>query len=232
MRVLIFRHVPFEGAGYLETALRDRGIPFDYADLYNSAAPTREPGGDQALVFLGGPMSVNDSLPYLRREEQYIRDAISRGVPVLGVCLGAQLIAKALGAKVQPNRASEIGWFELQFTAAASGDPLFDGLHAAKVFHWHSETFDLPPGAELLASSELCTNQAFRIGDRVYGMQFHLEVTPAMIADWCLQDENCGDVRELTSIPDPYYDSARLAELAMRVFGSWCDGMRLASVTR
>jgi GMP synthase-like glutamine amidotransferase len=180
---------------------------------------------------MGGPMSVNDPLEYLRREEDYIREAVRRRVHVLGICLGAQLIAKALGAEVRPNRAPEIGWFEVRFTPSASRDLLFGGLAAETVFHWHSETFDLPPGAELLASSDLCRNQAFRIGDLVYGMQFHPEVTPEMIADWCSQDQNCSDVRELTSIPDPSYASAQKAALAAQIFGSWCDGTRLALVT-
>jgi GMP synthase-like glutamine amidotransferase len=228
MRVLIFRHVPFEGAGLLGTALHDRGIAFDYADLYDSAALAADPGGYDGLIFMGGPMSVNDDLPYLRCEEQYIREAVAKGVPVLGICLGSQLIAKALGAGVRRNRAKEIGWFELRFTPAVAADPLFDGLEAETVFHWHGETFDLPPGAELLAESERCRNQAFRIGDRVYGLQFHLEVTPEMIADWCLQDENCGDVRELTSPIDPYYNAGRMAELSRRVFGAWCHLLRPA----
>ena len=173
-------------------------------------------------------MSVNDDLEYLRREEGFIRDAVSNRVPVLGICLGSQLIAKALGAQVRRNAAKEIGWFELRFTPAATADALFDGLERETVLHWHGETFDLPPGAELLAESELCQNQAFRLGDRAYGMQFHLEVTPEMIADWCLQDENCGDVRELTSPIDPYYNAGRMAELSRRVFGGWCDLLRLA----
>src|SRR5438105_903870 len=181
MRVLIFRHVPFEGAGLLETVLLDRGIAFEYADLYDAAAPMVDPTSYNALIFMGGPMSVNDDLAYLRCEERHIREAVAKGVPVLGICLGAQLIAKALGGAVRRNRAKEIGWFDLRFTPAAAGDPLFDGLDVETVFHWHGETFDLPPGAELLASSDLCRNQAFRMGDRVYGMQFHLEVTPEMI---------------------------------------------------
>jgi GMP synthase-like glutamine amidotransferase len=142
---------------------------------------------------------------------------------VLGICLGSQLLASALGAVVRRNPASEIGWFDLQFTSAAADDPLFTGLDRETVFHWHGETFDLPPGAELLGSSELCRNQAFRAGDCAYGLQFHLEVTPEMIADWCLQDENCGDVRELEAPLDPHHNAARLAVLSDRVFGAWCD---------
>ena len=176
-----------------------------------------------ALIFLGGPMSVNDDLPYLRREMEIIREAIGRLQPVLGICLGAQLIAKALGAKVYANAQKEIGWFDLHFTPAAAADPLFSGLKTETVFHWHGETFDLPSGADLLASSELCRNQAFRVNSHVYGLQFHLEVTPAMVADWSVQDENCGDVRELRSPVDPSANSSRLAVLSDLIFGRWWD---------
>ena len=179
--------------------------------------------GYDALIFLGGPMSVNDDLPYLAREMEWIRQAVAQRRPVLGICLGAQLIARALGATVRSNAAKEIGWYDLRFTDAAASDPLFQGLSLETVFHWHGETFDLPPGAELLASSELCRNQAFRLGDGVYGLQFHLEVTPEMIADWCAQDDNCGDMRELQSAIDPCYNSRRLEELSSQVFGRWSE---------
>jgi GMP synthase-like glutamine amidotransferase len=225
-RVLAFRHVPFEGLGRIEPVLRARGYEIDYADLYLSGAPLPQTDAYQALIFLGGPMSVNDPLPYLRREEEFIRAAIHRGTPVLGVCLGSQLIASALGAAVRRNPVPEIGWFELEFTPAARHDPVFGGLTAPEtVFHWHGETFDLPPGAELLASSQLCRNQAFRLGATVYGLQFHLEATPAMIADWCLQDENCADVRELDRPIDPGTNAERLAQLAGETFGKWCDSI-------
>jgi GMP synthase (glutamine-hydrolysing) len=221
MRVLAFRHVPFEGLGLLEKSLRARGVSIEYADGWLSGAVFPEAADYAALIFLGGPMSVNDNLPYLNREMELIREAAARSQPVLGICLGAQLIAKALGARVYPNARKEIGWFDLRFTAAAAGDPLFCGLSHETVFHWHGETFDLPPEAELLASSEICRNQAFCFQSNIYGFQFHLEVTPAMISDWCTQDENCGDVRELTSPIDADANSVRLAALSDLVFARW-----------
>ena len=140
--------------------------------------------------------------------------------------MGAQLIAHALGAEVRKNPVKEIGWFELNVTTASRLDPIFSGMRPGEpVFHWHSETFDLPPGAELLACSRRCANQAFRIGRHVYGLQFHLEATPEMIADWYQQDVNCGDVRELDAPLDPNKYSARLAELSRLVFGRWCDNV-------
>ena len=223
MRVLVFRHSPSETLGYIADALAEHGIDYQYSDLY--AFPEQEfPVTEaDALILMGGAMSVNDGLPYLGREIAHIREFISRGRPVLGVCLGAQLIAKALGASVRKNPVKEIGWEPIRWNPAAGSDPIFAGLSGPlTVFHWHGETFDLPGGAELLASSEGCRNQAFRAGDRVYGLQFHLEVTPEMIAQWCREDEACGDRREAAGPIDPYAHAARSQELAHLVFGRWC----------
>ena len=223
MRVLAFRHVPCEGLGLIEPALGARQIAVDYADLYQAGAPRPDIDAYDGLIFLGGPMSVNDELPYLRLEMELVRQATARRQPILGICLGAQLIARALGATVRRNPVKEIGWYSLHFTEAARGDRLFDGLSTETVFHWHGETFDLPPGAELLAGSELCRHQAFRAGETVYGLQFHLEVTPEMIGDWCNQDENCGDVREMESSIDACFNAPRMAALSAQVFGKWAE---------
>jgi len=224
MQVLAFRHVPFEGAGLIESTLARRGITLEYVDLYRPDAHV--PAIDQAagLIFLGGPMSVNDPLPFLDIERRLIAKAIERKQPVLGICLGSQLIAQTLGAKVYRHAQKEIGWFEIQLTADGVRDPLLCDLPASQaVFHWHGDTWDVPQGATLLASSAICPHQAFRFGSTTYGMQFHPEVTPGMIADWCLQDENCGDVRELEAPIDAHRDAERLAQLAEVIFGRWCD---------
>ena len=180
-------------------------------------------GSAAGLIFMGGPMSANDDFAYLRQELECIRQAVERGQPVLGVCLGSQLLAKAMGARVYKNSTKEIGWFDVQLTDAGRQDALLSGLDSPEaVFHWHGETFDLPDGATWLAYSECCRHQAFRVGSNIYGLQFHLEVTPEMIADWCRQDENCGDVRELESALDPQFNQERLAALSRLVFGRWC----------
>ena len=176
------------------------------------------------MVIMGGPMSANDDLPFIQREVALIAEAVKSEIPLLGVCLGAQLIAKALGSKVYRNTVREIGWAPVTFTEAARRDPLFAGLSAPEtVFHWHGDTFDLPRNAELLASSAACRNQAFRAANRVYGLQFHLEVKPVMIAQWCAEDANCGDAREVTEPIDPYQHSSRTESLARLVFGRWCS---------
>jgi GMP synthase-like glutamine amidotransferase len=224
MHIVAFRHVPFEGLGLIAESLEAHGIDVVYADLYLPAAPLPDVASAAGLIFMGGPMSANEGLPYLAQEARFIRQAVEAGQPVLGVCLGAQLIARALGAAVRRNPVKEIGWFDIHLTEAGGADPLFHGLaRSENVFHWHGETFDLPPGAAHLAYSNACTNQAFRVGTTVYGLQFHLEVTPAIIADWCVQDANCGDVRELDRAIDPRHNAARLALLSEKVFGAWCE---------
>jgi GMP synthase (glutamine-hydrolysing) len=223
VQVLVFRHTPVDNLGLIASALDAENILHEYADLYAHPCAESLVTEANALIFMGGPMSANDDHAYIEREIRYIRDARDRGQMVLGVCLGAQLIAKALGARVHTNAVKEIGWAPVRFAPTAANDPLFGGLREAEtIFHWHGETFELPPGAELLASSDACRNQAFRVGNRIYGLQFHLEVTPAMIAVWCREDEACGDARELTQPIDPYTRAERSGELARLVFGRWC----------
>ena len=223
MRVVAFRHVPFEGLGLIQPALEDNGISVEFPDLFRDDAAMPEVATADGLIFMGGPMSANDDLPYLKREIEFIRQAVERGQPVLGVCLGSQLIARALGARVYKNSSKEIGWFDVHLTEAGRRDPILSGLERSEtVFHWHGETFDLPASATWLAYSEACRHQAYRVGSKTYGFQFHLEVTPEMITDWCTQDANCGDVRELDTPVDPNRNALRLAHLSRLVFGRWC----------
>ena len=230
MRVLVFRHVPFEHLGRIEPPLVSRGITIDYADLYQPGAIAPDPSRYDGLIFMGGPMSVNDGLPYLEQEAGWIAQAAEAGRPILGVCLGAQLIAKALGARVYRNPVKEIGWFDIELTGVGATDPLFAGAAPREtVFQWHGETFDLPAGANWLASSSSCPHQAFRMGSNVYALQFHLEVTPEMIADWCTQDSNCGDLREVRAPIDSAHNAPHLAELSLQVFGRWCDLLAIQS---
>ncbi len=230
--ILVFRHVPFEHLGLIAPALAERNLAFRYVDLFENPdvrLPWREAPG---LIVMGGPMSANDDLPFLRREMAIIEAAAAMGKPVLGVCLGAQLIARAAGARVYRNPVKEIGWAPVHWTAAARTDPLFAELEGPEtVFHWHGETFDLPSGAEWLAYTEACRNQAFRLGRHVWGLQFHLEVTPEMIAEWCAAPENEEDVTGLAEPPDPYLHAARLAELARLVFGRWADRVARSDTT-
>jgi GMP synthase-like glutamine amidotransferase len=177
-------------------------------------------GGYSGLIVMGGPQSANDPLPGLAAEIELISRAMEARLPVLGICLGAQLLAKALGARVYPNSSKEIGWSPVFFTEEARHDPVFSGVPSPTTFfHWHGETFDLPAGAEWLAYSNLCRHQAYRCGTNAYGIQFHPEITPEMIADWSAQPVNCGDVDGLDGLINPY--AADTAPLACRLLDGW-----------
>lgn len=227
MRVLAFRHAPLEGIGLIAGSLARKGILCEAVDLYADPSAAIPLATADGLIVMGGSISVNDNLPWLRREEETIRAASARGIPVLGICLGAQLIAKALGARVEANPSKEIGWFPVSFTAAAHDDGLFRGFAGPEtLFHWHGETFQLPHGAELLANSEACARQAFRAAANIYGIQFHLEVTPAMIEEWLRQDEACGDAREVCAQIDSAAHATRASAVASIVFDRWCSLLR------
>jgi len=178
MRAHCLQHVPFEGLGCIEPWLVAARYQITYTRFFE-AAELPEGEAVDFLVVLGGPMSVNDEgeFPWLAPEKRFIRRVIEAGTPVLGICLGAQLIASALGARVWRNREKEIGWFPVEATPA-EGTTLFRFPPAVEVFHWHGETFDLPPGAVRLARSAGCENQAFQLGRSTLALQFHLETTP------------------------------------------------------
>ena len=187
MKVHVLQHVPFEGLGSIGPWLDQRGAEISYTRFFaNDPLPAIDTV--DLLIAMGGPMSVNDEteLPWLRAEKQFVRDALAREMPVLGVCLGAQLIASALGERVYPNAVKEIGWFPVQAVPVAAA--AFRFPPACTVFHWHGETFDLPAGAVQLARSAGCEHQAFQLKDNVIGLQFHLETTPESAGEMI---ENC-----------------------------------------
>lgn len=181
MRAHYMQHVPFEGPGQIESWLQQAGYEISRTRLFESAE-LPDPHEIDLLIVLGGPMSVTDeaAFPWLVAEKELIREAVRGNKPVLGICLGAQLIASAMGARVYPNHTKEIGWFPIQGVPAAK-DSIFCFPPTVEVFHWHGETFDLPSGAVLLARSEGCENQAFQLGSSAIGLQFHLEMTPEAV---------------------------------------------------
>ncbi|MEW5745939.1 MAG: type 1 glutamine amidotransferase [Nitrospirota bacterium] len=199
MSVLICKNISIEGPGTIEAFLRAKAIPYTTVDLSEGEDLSSGERYD-SLVMMGGPMSVNedDRYPYIKEEMALARDFAVRGKPVLGICLGAQIMAKALGAPVYKGKEKEIGWYDIELAEGGLRDPLMRRLATHpqagdlwkrfKVFHWHGETFDIPAGAVRLAGSALFPNQAFRYGARAYAFQFHIEVTKEMIYDW-LKDE-------------------------------------------
>jgi GMP synthase (glutamine-hydrolysing) len=221
MSVDVIRHVPFEGLGLIEPSLRNHDLQIRWHEIGKTLTDANL-STSQALILMGGPMSANDPDPWVETEVNLIRRAMAREIPILGVCLGAQLIAKALGARVYRNPVKEIGWYQTYWTDAGRTDPVFGGLpDGVQIFQWHGETFDIPQGAEWLAYTKTCSNQAFRAGINVYGIQFHPEVTPEIIEDWISQDANCGDVRELIYPVDSGLYAADQAKLAAQVFERW-----------
>lgn len=214
--ILVLRHEPFEDLGHFAEALEAHGVSYTYRDPGQLLSLDDSTG----VIIMGGTMSVNDPLPWLASELSLIDDALKARLPLLGICLGSQLIAKALGVRVYPNSEIEIGWAPVHFTEAAHRDRVFGDVDSpVKLFHWHSETFDLPAGAELLACSDKTRHQAYRYGLNVYGLQFHPEVTAPMIADWCTQPVNCGDVSALDNPIDPL--AADTGPLAHRIMSRW-----------
>lgn len=184
MRAHFLQHVPFETLGSIEPWLRSVRAEVTVTRFFESHTLPNVKDID-LLIILGGPMSVNDAadLPWLAAEKGFIRQAIEDNKAVVGICLGAQLIASATGARVYPNHEKEIGWFPVDAVIRVRGQGLFVFPPQALVFHWHGETFDLPAGAVQLARSIACENQAFQLGRRVLGLQFHLETTPQSACD-------------------------------------------------
>lgn len=219
MSVLILKNIATEGPGTIADFLVEKRIPYRIVELETETIP--EAGEFDTLVIMGGPMSVNDNIPYIRREEELVREFLSKGKRVFGVCLGAQIMAKAFGAAVYVGPQKEIGWYDIELTGEGERDPLMRQLAASeasatvskkvKVFQWHGETFDIPAGAERIASSELYPNQAFRFNEKAYAFQFHIEVTKELIYEWLKNEPvDMDKLREQTEgLYDDYLSRAR-----------------------
>ena len=230
-KILVFQHVAYEILGTLDPLLRNAGFRIKYVNFerYPDAEPSLD--GYEGLIVLGGPMNVDQvgDHPFLKTEVGLIREAMERGFPILGICLGSQLLAKALGSKVKKNPEKEIGWYDLSPTEEGMSDPLISNFSSPeKIFQWHGDTFDLPEGSVRLASSPLCKNQAFRFGDNIYGFQFHLEVDEPMIERWLEVPPNKQEIAALNGKIDPdviredtprYIE--RLKELSDGAFGGF-----------
>jgi len=224
MDILIVKHILIEGPGSLGNYLERNRIASLTVELSRGDKLPPSPQDFRAIVILGGPMNVYEEEPYpfLKQEDRFIREALSAEVPLLGICLGAQLIAKAAGARVYQAATKEVGWHRVRLTPAGTSSPLFGGLpDSFFVFQWHGDTFDVPKQGELLVASDGCPHQAFRCGKCAYGLQFHLEVTREMIKDWMCSYEieleqltQSGIVnpqnilRDTDRLADEYYENA------------------------
>ncbi|CAN5857621.1 GMP synthase [soil metagenome] len=248
--VLILQHLSTDGPAYLGTWLARQGVRADVRDTQAGDAYPESVDGFAALAVMGGEMSANDDLPSLRQAERLILQAMNANVPVIGHCLGGQLMARALGAAIGPSPAPEIGWQRMQIAASAeaadwlgadvgerrAGEPadeIGNGLDAT-VFHWHAEAFALPPGAVLLATNAACPHQAFAIGPHV-AMQFHVELDAAKLGVWSASQDATflrlqGEFATVQSGPAMRAQAASALaaqqRLADRIYGRWLSGVR------
>ncbi|MGD9951439.1 MAG: type 1 glutamine amidotransferase [Burkholderiales bacterium] len=230
--VAIFRHAPSEGPGHFATYLERREIPWALVALDAGEPVPRSARAYAGLVFMGGPMSVNDDLPWIIPVLRLIADAVRQDVPVLGHCLGAQLMARAFGGEVRRAAAKEIGWGEVRAADNALARDWLDDVAAFEAFHWHGETFTIPPGATRIAQSAHCDNQGFALG-RHFGMQFHVEMTGDMVRDWVRG--GAAEIAGARGSPgvqapadierDLERRVAALHAVADRVYARWCEGI-------
>jgi len=230
--VAIFRHARSEGPGYFADFLDARNIPWQLIRIDAGDALPPSAHAFSGLAFMGGPMSVNDDLPWIALALALIRGAVAADIPVLGHCLGGQLMSKALGGTVGANAIKEIGWGEVTVADSAEAHRWFGDTRQFLGFHWHGETFTIPVGATRILSSAYCENQAFTLGKHL-GFQCHIEMTEAMIREWC---EVGGD--EIAAAigspgvqrPEAMFDGmaekvAVLNAVAATVYARWVEGL-------
>ena len=227
--VAIFRHSPGEGPGYFATFLDKHSIPWQLFKLDEGEAPPTSVNDYSGLCFMGGHMSVNDDLPWIPPVLELIRNAVAQDIPVIGHCLGGQLMSKALGVVVGLNQVKEIGWGKVRVL----DDAWLPGTTEFLSYHWHGETFTIPEGATRILESEYCGNQAFALGPHL-GLQCHVEMTETMVKNWTTggakEIERAGDIPSVQKQPQQLEDlQAKLAELsaiADRLYSKWITNLK------
>ena len=235
--VAIFRHAPTEGPGYFATYLSKHGVPWRLIAIDGGDPVPQDPGAFSGLCFMGGPMSVNDDLPWITPALALIRAAVAAEIPVIGHCLGGQLMARALGGEVTRNPVKEIGWGAVEVIDSAETRDWLGGNSAPfMAFHWHGETFSIPTGATRILASRHCANQAFVAGKHL-GLQCHVEMTPELVRTWCADwGKEVGALAKRTvSVQTPEEMTAGLEErtrllgqVADRIYDRWAQGLALA----
>jgi len=230
--IAIFRHVAIEGPGYLAEFLDERKIPWQLIAIDSGDAAPQSTSEYAGLVFMGGPMSVNDDLSWISSEMALIKDALVKDIPVLGHCLGGQLISKALGGVISRSSVKEIGWGAVNVSNSVIARSWFGDIRSFQAFHWHGETFTLPQGATHLLSSIYCVNQAYAIGKHL-ALQCHVEMTPEMIASWCVAGADEVDASRASPAVQTVEemqrritaDLPRLRDVAAKLYTRWIDGL-------
>jgi GMP synthase (glutamine-hydrolysing) len=232
-KILVFQHVPYEPLGTLDPLLKEAGFRIRYVNFGRDAGQRPSLERYAALIVLGGPMNSHqiDTYPNLLTEVEVIREAVERDMSVLGICLGAQLLAKALGGTVSRNPVREIGWYDVELTPDGGSDPVLSTFGATqRVFQWHEDGIGLPPGAVHLARSAASAVQAFRYGEHAYGFQFHLEVDKSLIDRWLTVPDNQALLQDEARRIDPERMRAEtstsideLEALSRRTFSRWVE---------
>jgi GMP synthase-like glutamine amidotransferase len=230
--IAIFRHSPSEGPGYFADFLNAHNLPWQLIRIDTGEAVPADASQFSGLVFMGGPMSVNDDLPWIGPVLALIRDAVARDLPVLGHCLGGQLMTRALGGVVTKNAVKEIGWGEVSVDNNAAARAWFGDVTSATAFHWHGETFSLPAGATHLLSSKYCANQAYALGKHL-ALQCHVEMNEAMIREWCeigadeiSANAESGGVQSAATIQRLMTQNLQLLhKLAEQLYTKWIAGL-------
>jgi len=232
-KLLVFQHVPYEILGTFDPLLKNEGFRVRYINFGREPDPEVNIGKYDGLIVLGGPMNVSqtEKYPHLLVEERLLARALELDMPIMGICLGAQLLAKTLGAKVMRCPEKEIGWYDVTPTEAGLKDPVlghFGGTR--KIFEWHGDAFEVPEGAVGLAGSKAWPHQAFRYGEKAYGFQFHLEVNEALIGRWLGTPRYLEELSGMEGRTDPetirretalYIE--QLKSLSANVFGSFIE---------
>ena len=236
-KILVFQHVPYEPLGTLDPLLKQAGFRIRYVNFGRDATQRPSLDGYAAVIVLGGPMNADqiDTHPNLQTEVEILREALERDMSALGICLGAQLLAKALGGRVTRNAVREIGWHDVELTADGQVDPVLSGFaQRQRVFQWHEDGIELPANAVHLAHSQASPVQAFRHGEHAYGLQFHLEASASLIERWlsvpvheAVLAEEIGHIdpdRIRQQVPD---NIEALEALSRETFSRWIDRFEL-----
>jgi GMP synthase (glutamine-hydrolysing) len=232
-KLLVFQHVPLEPLGMLNQQFKDAGFRIRYVNFDRMPNARIDPSRYHGLIVLGGPQAADQTerYPHLEYEKDVIRQSVDLGLPVLGICLGAQLIASAFGGRTLRDRAPEFGWARVSPTAAGNADRLIRHFQDEEwIYQWHSDTFTLPHGAVHLAESDACAYQAFRLHGHVYGFQFHLEADHSLIQRWVSEPGNMESLAarglrlsDGDATQTPRQHLARAADLGRAVFGEFID---------
>jgi GMP synthase-like glutamine amidotransferase len=231
--IAIFRHARTEGPGYFADYLDRRKLPWRLVCIDQGEAVPTNVQEFSGLAFMGGPMSVNDGLPWIGAVLRLIQDAAAGSVPVVGHCLGSQLLSRALGGAVTPNPVKEIGWGQVRVEVAPTARDLFGAIESFDAFHWHGETFTIPPGATRVLSNRWCRNQGFVLGPHI-GMQCHVEMTENLVRTWV--DGGAAEIADSRTSPavqppeeierDLAARVAALQQVADRIYDRWVAGLK------